>query len=35
MSYNDGASRLTDVFHLIEIKPGTFREHYCIQRKMD
>ena len=32
---NDGASRLIDVFNLIEIKPGTFCEHYCIQRKMD
>ena len=35
ISYNDGASRLIDVFNLIEIKPGTFCEHYCIQRKMD
>ena len=35
ISYNDGASRLIDVFNLIEIKPGTFCEHYFIQRKMD
>ena len=35
ISYNDGASRLIDVFNLIEIKSGTFCEHYCIQRKME
>ena len=32
ISYNDGASGLLNVFHLIKIKPGFFCEQYCMQR---
>ena len=32
ISYNDGASGLLNVFHLIKIKPGIFCEQHCIQR---
>ena len=30
ISYNDSASGLPNVFHLIKIKPGIFCEQYCM-----